>query len=448
MYLVIVLIFLLVCLILFILYATLSKRKTYKILEKQNLEIKQKNAEIEKKTETLLAANTELKKLSAIARETNNAIMIMDTNYDILWVNQGFTRIYGFTVEQLYKERGKNLLEISGNTDIYQKLKKVLFEKKTAIYDSQNTKRNGQKIWTQTTITPLIDELNNVKQLIAIDSDITQLKKAEKEITIQRDEITWQKKEITDSIIYSKRIQNAILTSKESIRRIIPDSFTIYIPKEIIGGDFYWMRKIGKEIIIAVADCTGHGVPGALMSMLGITLLNDIIEQKEITTPGLVLDELRREIIRILHQTDSEESNDGMDIALCTLNTEKNLLKYAGANNPLLIANKQKVLELRPDKMPVSLYYGKNNSFFTQEVELAENDMIYMYTDGFVDQFGGDDGKKFFKRNLFKLIKEISDKNPLDQKITFENTFNTWKGDEHQLDDVTILGFRNPGSSK
>ena len=277
-YLIIALVFLLTSIVLFTLYANISKRKTYKLLEKQNQEIKQKNEEIKKKTETLLVTNTELRKLSIIARETNNAIMILDSNYDIMWINQGFTRMFGFTTEQLNNERGKNLLEISGNTDIYQNLKKVLFNKKTIIYDSQNTKRDGAKIWTQTTVTPIIDEYNNVTQLIAIDSDISQLKKAEKEITHQRDEIAWQKKEITDSIIYSKRIQNAILTSKENISQIIPDSFIIYIPKEIIGGDFYWMRKQGNEIIIAVADCTGHGVPGALMSMLGITLLNDIVE--------------------------------------------------------------------------------------------------------------------------------------------------------------------------
>lgn len=445
-YFIIALIVLISVVLLFVFIAYYTKRKINTLLAKRNREITKQNIEIQKQAENLQQTNDELKKLSVVASKTNNAVIIMDTNYDIEWINPGFTNMFGFTLEQLINERGKNLLEISGNPDIYQKLKKVLFEKKTVIYEAQNEKRNGEKIWTQTTVTPVVAPDGNVSKIIAIDSDISKLKKAEKEIIHQRNEIELQKNEITDSIIYSKRIQNAILTSKENIHHIIPESFTIYLPKEIIGGDFYWMRKINGNLIIAVVDCTGHGVPGALMSMLGITLLNEIVEKKGIIIPGEILNELRSEIIRVLHQTDEAGSNDGMDIAICSINPNKKILKYAGANNPLLIANQKRILELKPDKMPVSLCYKKTKLFFTQEVELSTGDMIYMYTDGFVDQFGGKEGKKFFKRNLFKLIKEISAKDPHDQKIVFESTFYSWKSDEPQLDDVTLVGFRVPVS--
>ncbi|NOZ45148.1 MAG: tetratricopeptide repeat protein [Chlorobi bacterium] len=433
----------LILIILFFLFnAYYSKRKINLLLAKRNSEIINKNKEIEKQTENMNSINEELKKLTIVARETNNSVVILDSNFNFIWINKGFTRMFGFTLDQLVSERGKNLLEVSGEKEIYQKLKNVLSDKKTIIYNSQNTKRNGDKLWTQTTITPVVDKNGVVSQLVLIDSDISKLKQAEKEIVTQHDEISLQKKEITDSIIYAKRIQTAILPTEQNVRKIIPKSFILYKPREIIGGDFYWISKKQDEIIVAVADCTGHGVPGALMSMLGVTLLNEIVNNKGIIIPGEILNELREQTIEILHQTVDDGHNDGMDIAICCFNLKTKQLRFSSANSPAILVTENRVMELKPDKMPIGLFHIKNKSFFTQQIDLSQNETVYLYTDGFVDQFGGKHEKKFYRKNLIKLIKRISSEPIAKQKAIFEQTLDDWKGNIPQIDDITILGFR------
>ena len=281
------------------------------------------------------------------------------------------------------------------------------------------------------------------------------------EISAQRDLVTKQKEEIehiheelTDSINYAKRIQEAVLPISEEYRSIMGEHFVLFRPKDIVSGDFYWTAKIDSTLIIAVADCTGHGVPGAFMSMLGISFLNEIIRKKEITKANEVLNELRKEIINALQQKgQSGEQKDGMDMSLVAIDTKLHVAQWAGANNPLYIVrnndNKkmppfEKVAsleELKPDKMPIAIY-EKMDDFSNHEIQLNSGDTIYLMSDGYEDQFGGPKGKKFLSKNLKQLLTTNCQLPMQEQKHILEKTLNEWIGDSEQIDDITVLGIK------
>jgi serine phosphatase RsbU (regulator of sigma subunit) len=238
----------------------------------------------------------------------------------------------------------------------------------------------------------------------------------------------------------------------------LSEHFVLYKPKDIVSGDFYWISNIENKTIIAAVDCTGHGVPGAFMSMLGITLLNEIINKEYITHPGVILRRLRKEVINSLQQKGERgEQKDGMDIALCTLDTENMKLQFAGANNPLYLIRKSnletvgelrfelngddRLYEIKGDLMPIGIYDRMEN-FTSHEIDIYKGDSFYLFTDGFPDQFGGSDYKKFGYRPFREqLLKNHSITMP-DQKIMLEEVLNEWMGINSQIDDILVIGFR------
>ncbi|MDG2343462.1 MAG: SpoIIE family protein phosphatase, partial [Flavobacteriales bacterium] len=244
--------------------------------------------------------------------------------------------------------------------------------------------------------------------------------------------------DLTDSITYAKRIQKAVLPSEKNIQNILTESFVLYMPKDIVAGDFYWVEKKEDSIIFAAADCTGHGVPGALVSVLGNNALNRSVREYHLTDPGKILDKSRELMIGEFEKSE-EEVLDGMDIALCKIIDNK--LFFAGANNPLWVHRNNEIIEINGDNQPI----GKYNSpypFNTHCFELQKNDIIYLFSDGYADQFGGDKNKKFKKKNLRLLIKSIASETMVDQKQILEENFNTWKGENEQIDDVCIMGVK------
>lgn len=261
--------------------------------------------------------------------------------------------------------------------------------------------------------------------------------------TSQRDKLVFQKTQITDSIQYAKSLQNAILTDQNAIKKILPNHFIFYKPKDIVSGDFYWVKKVNEYTIIAVADCTGHGVPGAFMSVLGISLLNEIVRRKEVTKANQALEVLRHELKETLHQTDSNySSNNGMDIALCVINHDKGIMQYAGANTPLYMIRNKKLIEYRPTRNPIGMT-PIEIPFKNNEIEFDKNDIFYLFSDGFIDQFGGDDGKKFRSRRFKHLLLEIHEKPMIIQRDFIELNLKKWMGNKHeQIDDILIFGFK------
>lgn len=274
-----------------------------------------------------------------------------------------------------------------------------------------------------------------------------ELQDKNEEITAQRNEIERQKKEITDSILYAQRIQDAILPTPEQIRDIFPEFFVLNKPKSIVSGDFYWATRIGKHRIVAVVDCTGHGVPGGFMSMLGVLLLNEVISLRLLTDPARALNQLRQNIISVLHQRgDIDDSADGMDLSLCVINDNDLTLTYSGANSSILVFNPanekdQALVELRSDRMPIG-YHPVMKSFTNQTLKLSKGTVLFMYSDGLVDQFGGPDGKKFQHAKLREFILQNRDLPIETQGIVLEQVFNKWKGQYFQVDDVLVMGLK------
>lgn len=275
------------------------------------------------------------------------------------------------------------------------------------------------------------------------------LEQNKKEIEKQRDIANKQNRKIKDSIIYAQRIQSAILPPENLMDKILNEYFVIYMPRDIVSGDFYYVNKKENILIIAVADCTGHGVPGALMSMLGMAFLNEIINKTVINKhiknlhTDEILNELREYIIKSLHQQGSgHEPLDGMDIAIVLIDTELHTLEFSGAHNPLYIVRDNKLIEFQGDKMPVSYHRKKDIPFTRHTFNIEHEDLIYLFTDGFVDQFGGNEGSKFLYTNFKNLLISIC-KEPLNiQREKLIEKYTNWKGSFEQVDDICILGFK------
>jgi ligand-binding sensor domain-containing protein/serine phosphatase RsbU (regulator of sigma subunit) len=258
----------------------------------------------------------------------------------------------------------------------------------------------------------------------------------------QRTLVEKKQKEILDSITYAKRIQEAILPSEEVVKSYLPESFILYKPKDIVAGDFYWVEKMEElhSVIFAAADCTGHGVPGAMVSVICNNALNRVLKEFKLIEPDQILNKTRELVIEQFEKS-NDEVKDGMDISICVLNTSTKLLRWAGANNPLWIVRDNKLLETRPDKQPIGKY-AENKPFTAHTIQLHKGDVIYIFTDGFADQFGGRKGKKFKIAALRELLLKMHSK-PLDQqKQEIDTVFEQWKGDLEQVDDVCIIGVK------
>ncbi len=331
------------------------------------------------------------------------------------------------------------------------------------------------------------------EQKYEIEEKNEELNQQNEEILTQRDEIESHRdivikqkehieeihKNLTDSINYAERIQQAVLPGNKFLLENFHDHFVLFMPHSVVSGDFYWVTRVNKWLIFTAADCTGHGVPGAFMSMLGISFLNEIVRKSEITQANEVLNELRRDVIGALQQKGIDEGQrDGLDIAFCVLNTETNMLQFAGANNPLYIirngnnngnvktlhpkmsgqvattlqhelteikadlsAETRTLFEVKSDKMPISIY-AKMGSFTNNEIQLQKGDSLYIFSDGYADQFGGAKGRKFRYKPFKEMLLANAGKPMLEQRDILAQTFEEWKGDLKQIDDVVVLGIK------
>ena len=257
-------------------------------------------------------------------------------------------------------------------------------------------------------------------------------------------ELAQKNRDITSSIQYAKRIQLAVLPPLELIFKHFPNSFILYKPKDIVSGDFYWFGAKNGKNIIAVVDCTGHGVPGAFMSMIGHNLLNQIVSEDGITSPAEILIALHQGIQAALRQgTNVVDTSDGMDVAICSIDIETNELQFAGALRPLIIINNTKFEKLEADKFPIGgSQFGAEPHFTNKSANLTKGDTIYLASDGYADQFGGEKGKKFMVKRFYELLISIQNKTMKEQNEILVNAFNSWRGDIAQVDDILVVGIR------
>jgi serine phosphatase RsbU (regulator of sigma subunit) len=294
-----------------------------------------------------------------------------------------------------------------------------------------------------------------------IESQRNEIEKQRDQIQHQHDMVYAQKELITDSISYAQRIQSALIPPPTVMDGMISDYFILFKPKDIVSGDFYWIKEVQDHLVVVSADCTGHGVPGAFMSMLGITLLNDLIGDRCYNAPSAILEQLRKKIKEMLVQEgQSDEQKDGMDMALVVLDRKNRELHYAGANNPLYIIRQKStagdlserthsvqengefsLFEVKADKQPIGVHW-EETTFRNHSIRLEKNDALYLFSDGFIDQFGGEQRKKFKSLNFKKLLLSIQSDPMGRQKEILEKTFEEWRGTYEQIDDVSVIGIR------
>jgi tetratricopeptide (TPR) repeat protein len=355
---------------------------------------------------------------SVFTEESQQAIAQMQTLYDTEKKEQENTL--------LRKENEIQTLQISRQRNLRNSLLAIsglVLILVIVVYSRYRTKKKANELLNQKNI--LLEEQKN-------------------QIEEQKIEIEIKNQHITDSINYAKGIQDAMLPRIEVIKEAIPDLFIFYRPRDIVSGDFYWFNEVNGKIVIAAVDCTGHGVPGGFVSMMGNDLLNEIVDAKEITEADKILNELHKGVSKALKQQENQ-NRDGMDMALCVLDKGKGILEFAGAKNPLVYIQDEEVHRVIADKMPIGGIEDEElqEKIFTKhEFELKPDKVYYMFSDGYPDQFGGENKKKYMAKPFRELLLSIH-KKPFDkQKEILETTFVEWMGDEPQVDDVLVMGFK------
>lgn len=262
------------------------------------------------------------------------------------------------------------------------------------------------------------------------------------EIEKQRQKLEELYKDVTDSIRYAKRLQDSILPPDSIIRRMLPQSFVLFKPKDIVSGDFYWFFEHQDKILFAAVDCTGHGVPGAFMSLVGANALNQAVKEHELIEPARILEDLNKLSSEALNKNADSSVRDGMDLALCAFHKNDNQLEFAGANNPLYVVRDKKLIQVKPDKFAIGAFEPGTKNYTNHRVQLQKNDVVYVFSDGFADQFGGDKGKKFMYKQFKDLLVSISHLPMAEQRNMLENAVESWRGSFEQIDDILVIGVK------
>jgi len=351
-----------------------------------------------------------------------------------------YQQLYSEMKDSLFKEgSAKEMAEMQTKYESEKKQKEIALLTKDSRIKALELNRN--KLWMIVLVVVILLAI----VLAALFYNRYKLKqRANRLLEHRNSEITLQKKEITDSINYAKRIQESILPPAEAWHRMLPDSFIFYRPKDIVSGDFYWIEQKGDVVCFAAVDCTGHGVPGALMSVVGFNLLTQAINEVNLLKPADILKHLDAGVTKTLRQSEEGKGvKDGMDLSLCSLNKKTLELEYAGAFNSLYYVSDGVLSEIKADKFPIGVNIGgKVDNYTNHTIQLKKGDCVYLYSDGYADQFGGPKGKKFKYNQLKELLVSISTLPVQEQRNVIESRFDQWKGSLEQVDDVVIIGLR------
>lgn len=392
---------------------------------------------VEERTKELYAKNEELEKLSIVASQTNDGVIICDKTGKILFVNDGFKRMTSYTVDEFEKSDYKlNYIQnLSSKSNINELIRQIAESKTSVTYESTHYLPDGNVMWTHASLTPIFHD-NELDKIIVIYTNIT-----DRVITEQA--LIQTNKDLTDSIHYAKKIQEAILPSQNILHNNFRESFIYYQPRDIVSGDFYWFTRIKNTFIFACADCTGHGVPGAMMTMIGNEFLHQIINNALVMGPEVALNLLDKQIYRAMHNEDSgKEAKDGMDIGLCTINMDTLEARYSGANIPVYIVREGEIMDFADSKLPIGTLKNENEKFIAHEINLQKGDVIYFSTDGYIDQLGGDKNRKFMRKNFRQLMLELHHLPMEEQAKKFKQVHEMHKRNLPQTDDILVIGIR------
>lgn len=368
-------------------------------------------------------------------------VYVMDANNKPLYANEKSEELLGNGIDPSVdvKDLSKAYsIYISGTDNLYPVDELPIIRAingEQAFADDIEIKKKEGRILLHVRGTPIYDQDGKLVSAIASFDDITEIREAEKTISVKN-------KEISSSINYAKRIQKAILPDMAEIKAALPNSFILYKPKDVVSGDFYWFSKMDDTIFLAAVDCTGHGVPGAFMSLIGNDMLNSIVKDSPELEVSDMLEMLNYKVKKALYQGDNGQGlHDGMDIALCKINRKSGIVEFAGAYRPLYYFSGSELKESKGDRFSVGGRRKSNTTFTSHTIELQPDQTFYIFSDGYADQFGGNQSKKFSSRRLRELILSMQDKPMEIQKEILEVNFEAWKGDEEQTDDILVIGF-------
>lgn len=375
--------------------------------------------------------NQELKKYFVAIEQNSMGIAFVDENGIRQYVNSKYLEITGYTIAQAVGQ--KTSLFDDENIELIQEVKQGKTIKREYYRKAKNY------FFQRLVVSPILNDDKEAVMFVILIEDISIEKQQQRIIQEQHTKLEIALKNIHDSLNYAKVIQESLLPKGDLLNKYFPENFVFFIAKDVVSGDFYYFKKYKDYIILSVADCTGHGIPGAFISMLGYSLLNQIITYDNVDSPGMALELLRKQTKQIF-----ENFHGGMDIALCAINTKTNKLQFAGAYNPLYIVRNKELIVFKATPNPIG-YYPVEKEFVTKTTALEENDVLYLFSDGYADQFGEDEnGKngKYTKKRFKNLLVNISDKKFSEQKKMLENNFDLWRDGQEQIDDVAIVGLK------
>jgi len=457
-----------------------EKKAAEKLIRQQNEELLASQEELSQNLEELrtiqelLSQSNQNLEAQFLAINSTFGYMELDKNKQIIEINALLATWLGYTRTELIGKSHIDLVPKQKQNAVYHTFWEKLFEGQQPEPSINERKtKDGKSIWLYGSYCPVKDHEGNVVKIIKLVTDYTatkqnqdrmqsqsralqlnqeELKESLAKLTVLRQESETAKdnaqkllKNITDSINYAKRIQDAIIPSEKELQKMIPNSFVFFRPKDIVSGDFYWLANKGKKQIVVVGDCTGHGVSGAFMTMIANNIIDHIVHNHEIHDADQILNIIPIMLEKVLFST-KNKINDSLDISIVTITTSQNQksICYAGAMNPIYYVQNQEFFEIKADKMPIGRYHktGEDFEYKDHEILISSPTMLYMFSDGYQDQFGGQDNRKFMTKNFRKLLHQVSERPLPEQKQILEQTFYEWKGDYPQTDDVLVLGIK------
>ncbi|MDO8999218.1 MAG: SpoIIE family protein phosphatase [Bacteroidota bacterium] len=402
--------------------------------QKVNQELALRNNEIRKAYQTLETSENNFKQITETINDIFYLYNIIEKKYE--YISPNCFSIFGLTPEYFYD--GKSMKVVVHTDDLEKVIAANIKVDSGIAYDIEyRIIVENQVKWIEEKSSPIFDDNGLLIRNSGICSDITQ-RKTDEAMLVKKN------KDITDSILYARIIQNAILVPRDEISKKIKEFFILSKPKDIVGGDFYFYKETKNSIILAVADCTGHGVPAGFMSMIGNAFLNEIVSANEDISPAEILEQLSEKIIKSLNQNRNDsESKDGMDIAILCFENKSSTVQYAGAQNSLYLIRNKELTEIKADLFPVGISsFDKESIFTNNKLELQKGDSLYIFSDGYADQFGGELSRKFMKKQMKELLLSIQEKSMIEQEEILDKTFNNWKGKLDQVDDMLVIGVR------
>jgi len=448
-------------LVIMALISSISRKRKNRQLARLNDEVDRQKDHILAQADQLKQINKELEKLSIVASQTDNGVVIMDDIGNVEWVNKGFSNMYGYTFRDLKVNSTDSLTGFyASNPDIMTIKDECLSTSESRVFECEIVTKQGKTIWVQSTLTPILDENNNIARLVTIDTDITQIKEQEQAImqqgatlAMQRDELAQQNEFISEqnahintSLTYAKTIQQTVMPLEVNITRYFK-YFGIFIPLQIVSGDFYWFTWVpdnDKLAFTAAVDCTGHGVPGAFMCMISTRILSETIVEHKVYDTARILELLNEGLVSALKQEETD-NNDSLEICICKIlrtgDTDYEM-SFSGAKRPLYIyhSDTQDLETLKGDRKTIGGLMSRRNMLpFTSETrQLHTGDRIYMTTDGLINQFDVNN-KKYGSDRFVSLLKTIAPKELPEQKAIIEQEYETYKGSAEQNDDITVF---------